>query len=44
MECACFKNKPWLLSAFRPLDERKTDIGELLKLLGDAAEVKEVGP
>jgi hypothetical protein len=24
---------PWLLSAFRPLDERKTDIGELQSLL-----------
>lgn len=32
-KCAGFEDKPWLLAAFRPLDERKTDIGELQTLL-----------
>lgn len=35
LECACLRvsGAPWLLSAFKPLDERKTDIGELQSLL-----------
>jgi hypothetical protein len=35
LECACKQTSgvPWLLSAFRPLDERKTDIGEFQALL-----------
>lgn len=35
IECACngLSGVPWLISAFRPLDERRTDISELQSLL-----------
>jgi hypothetical protein len=35
LKCAChgISNVPWLISAFRPLDERKTDIGALTSIL-----------
>lgn len=35
LECACsgITGAPWLITAFRPLDERKTDISELQTLL-----------
>lgn len=32
-ECMGVSGLPWLISAFRPLDERKTDIGELQSIL-----------
>jgi hypothetical protein len=40
LECACksLSGVPWLIAAFRPLDERETDIGELRALLVDEPE------
>jgi hypothetical protein len=32
-ECGGFSNAPWLISAFRPVDERKTDISAFTELL-----------
>lgn len=35
LSCACLRisGVPWLISAFKPLDERETDISELRALL-----------
>ena len=32
-KCCSLDNAPWPLEIFRPLNERKTDIGELMKIL-----------
>jgi hypothetical protein len=35
-ECSRLENAPWPLRCFRPLDERKTDIGVFERVLDDA--------
>ena len=41
---AAAQGAPWPLEIFRPLDERKTDISELWKLLVKTTELVDVDP